>query len=196
MTLQLIIFFFSLIVFGGTEVPVVNILLCHPSEDSLQGSAIPDGCPSKDWQSTVGWGDAGFEPRTAVLQSGVATNEPPLLPIILHYSDNWIAAIERTAAVGISPRTLKILAVLINCAHFFQNYIATCQRTLLVQQRHANCSYSVICILAGRCGNFTATCQLLRKSFHCFLLYVDKQILKIEKSYLIKNLKMTLPTHI
>jgi hypothetical protein len=72
--------FFSLIVFGGTEVPVVNILLCRPLEDSLQGSAIPDGSPSKDWQSTVGWGDAGFEPRTAVLQSGVATNEPPLLP--------------------------------------------------------------------------------------------------------------------
>ncbi len=25
---------------------------------------------------------AGFEPRTAVLQSGVATNEPPLLPFL------------------------------------------------------------------------------------------------------------------
>jgi hypothetical protein len=33
------------------------ILLCRPSEDSLQGSAIPDGSPSKEWQSTVGWGD-------------------------------------------------------------------------------------------------------------------------------------------
>jgi hypothetical protein len=46
--------FFSLIVFGGTEVPMFYILLCRPSEDSLQGSAIPDGRPSKDWQSTVG----------------------------------------------------------------------------------------------------------------------------------------------
>jgi hypothetical protein len=44
-------------VFGGTEVPVVYILLCRPSEDTLQGRAIPDGSPSKDWQSTVGWGD-------------------------------------------------------------------------------------------------------------------------------------------
>jgi hypothetical protein len=49
--------FFSLIVFGGTEVPIVYILLCRPSENSLQGSAILDGSPSQDWQSTVGWGD-------------------------------------------------------------------------------------------------------------------------------------------
>ncbi len=49
--------FFSLIVFAGTQGPIVNILLCRRSEDSLQGSAIPDGSPSKDWQSTVGWGD-------------------------------------------------------------------------------------------------------------------------------------------
>jgi hypothetical protein len=55
--LQHNIFFFSLIVFGGTKVPIVFILLCRRSEDSLQGSAMPDGSPSKDWQSTVGWGD-------------------------------------------------------------------------------------------------------------------------------------------
>ncbi len=41
--------FFSLIVFGGTEIPIVYILLCRPSEDSLQRSIIPDGSPSKDW---------------------------------------------------------------------------------------------------------------------------------------------------
>ncbi len=50
--------FFTFIVFGGSEVPIVfYTLLCCPSEESLQGSAIPDGSPSKDWQSTVGWGD-------------------------------------------------------------------------------------------------------------------------------------------
>ncbi len=49
--------FFSLIVFGGTEVHIIYILLCSPSEDSLQESVVPDGSPSKDWQSTVGWGD-------------------------------------------------------------------------------------------------------------------------------------------
>ncbi len=48
-------------VFGGTEVPIVSILLYRPSEDSLQGSAIPDGSPSKDWQSTVGWGDCWIQ---------------------------------------------------------------------------------------------------------------------------------------
>ncbi len=48
--------FLSLIVFGGTEVPIVYILLCRPSEDSLQRSALPDSSPSKDWQSTKGQG--------------------------------------------------------------------------------------------------------------------------------------------
>ncbi len=33
-------------------------------------SAIPGGNPSGDGQSAVGWGDAGFEPRTAGQQSG------------------------------------------------------------------------------------------------------------------------------
>jgi hypothetical protein len=42
------IYFFSLIVFDGTEVPIVYIFLCRPSEDSLQQSAIPDGSPSQD----------------------------------------------------------------------------------------------------------------------------------------------------
>jgi hypothetical protein len=37
------------------------ILLCCPSEDSLQGSAIPDGSPSKDWQSTVGRRDCWIQ---------------------------------------------------------------------------------------------------------------------------------------
>jgi hypothetical protein len=51
-----LIYFFPFIVFVGTEVPMVYILLRRPSEDSLQQSAIPDGSPSKDWQSIVGWG--------------------------------------------------------------------------------------------------------------------------------------------
>jgi hypothetical protein len=72
--------FFSSIVFGGTEDPIFLYSPLPPSEDSLQGSAIPDGSPSKDWQSTIGCGDCWLEPRTAVSRSGVATNEPPLLP--------------------------------------------------------------------------------------------------------------------
>jgi hypothetical protein len=74
-----IISIFSLIVFGRTEAPIVNILLCHPSEDSLQGSAIPDGSPSKEAGEI-----AGFESRTAVSQSGVTTKEPPLLQADYH----------------------------------------------------------------------------------------------------------------
>jgi hypothetical protein len=42
------IFFFLFIVCGGPEAPIVYIVLCRPSEDSLQGSAIPDGSLSKD----------------------------------------------------------------------------------------------------------------------------------------------------
>jgi hypothetical protein len=50
--------FFFLNCFWWTEVPIVfHIFLCRPSEDSLQQSAIPDGSQSKDWQSTVVWGD-------------------------------------------------------------------------------------------------------------------------------------------
>ncbi len=35
---------------------VFTVFLCRPSEDSLRRSTIPDGSPSKDWQSTVLWG--------------------------------------------------------------------------------------------------------------------------------------------
>ncbi len=51
------LFPFFPVVFGGTEVLLVTILLCHPSEVSLQRGVIPDGSPSKNWQSTVGWGE-------------------------------------------------------------------------------------------------------------------------------------------
>ncbi len=40
------------------------------TEVSSQPSAIPGGNPPEDWQSAVGWGDAGFEPGTAGHQSG------------------------------------------------------------------------------------------------------------------------------
>ncbi len=41
------------------------------TEVSSQPSAIPGGNPPGDWQSAVGWGDAGFESGTAGQQSGV-----------------------------------------------------------------------------------------------------------------------------
>jgi hypothetical protein len=58
------------------------------TEISLRPSAIPGGNPPGDGQSTVGWGDAGFEPGTAGQQSGtlplshhasqcVRTSSPP-----------------------------------------------------------------------------------------------------------------------
>jgi hypothetical protein len=64
----------------------VFILLCRPSEESLQWGTIPDDSPSKDWQPTLGWEIARFEPGTAGLESCVATNEPPLLPKSHHCS--------------------------------------------------------------------------------------------------------------
>jgi hypothetical protein len=59
-------FFFS-IVLGGKCAFFVYILLCRPSEDSLQLSTISDGSQSEDWLSTVGWEIARFEPGTAGL---------------------------------------------------------------------------------------------------------------------------------
>ncbi len=81
--------FFSLDVFGGKEVPTVYILLCRPSEDSLQQSAIPDGSLSKDRQSTVGWGDCciwSFTIWCYYLWATTAPHEPPLLLMSHHCS--------------------------------------------------------------------------------------------------------------
>ncbi len=51
-------FFFSLNCFWWTRGPFfVFFLLCR------QWSTIPDGSPSKDWQSTVGWGDCRIRTR-------------------------------------------------------------------------------------------------------------------------------------
>ncbi len=58
--------FFFLIVFNGTKVLIVYILLCRPSEDSLLLSAIPVGSPSKDWQSSVGWGDCWIQTQDCI----------------------------------------------------------------------------------------------------------------------------------
>ncbi len=44
--------------------------LCRPSEASTRYCVIPGGYPPQDWQSSVCWGGAGFEPRTTDLQSG------------------------------------------------------------------------------------------------------------------------------
>jgi hypothetical protein len=69
------------------------ILLCHPSEDSLQGSAIPVGSPSEDWQSTVGWVDCWIRTQDCSFTMGchyqwattAPINEPPLLPSMSHH---------------------------------------------------------------------------------------------------------------
>ncbi len=36
---------------------VVFVLFCRPSKNSLQLSTVPDGSPTKDRRSSVGWGD-------------------------------------------------------------------------------------------------------------------------------------------
>ncbi len=79
--------FSPLIVFDGTEGPFVCILLCRPSEDSLHRSAIPDGSPSKDWQSNVGWGCYWIQTEDCSLTiwchyqwATTAPYEPPLIP--------------------------------------------------------------------------------------------------------------------
>jgi hypothetical protein len=77
--------FFFLFVFNGTEVLVVYILH-RPSEDSQQGSPIPDGSLSKDWQSTESWRLLDLNPGlqcqnlVSLTMSHHCPYEPPLLP--------------------------------------------------------------------------------------------------------------------
>ncbi len=68
---QFLFFFFSLYVFGEQAVNFRNFFLCCPSQRSAR-SQVPSlgGNPPGDWQSAVGWGDAGFEPGTAGQQPG------------------------------------------------------------------------------------------------------------------------------
>jgi hypothetical protein len=81
-------------------------LLFRPSEDSLQQSAILDGSPSKDWQSTVTWGDCwirtpllfhnlvslpmshhcSLRTTTALYEPPPLSGEQPLLPMSHHCS--------------------------------------------------------------------------------------------------------------
>ncbi len=78
--------FFSLIFFGGTEVPIVFIFSGGPSEGSLQEVPSQMAAHLRTGNALYAGEIAGPEPRTAVSQSGVATNEPPLLPMSHHCS--------------------------------------------------------------------------------------------------------------
>ncbi len=90
--------FFSLLFLVEQRPLFVFILLCRPSEDSLQWSTIPEGSPSKGWQSTVGWGDCRIRTRdcrftvwcqyqwatTAPLMSHHCSLVPPLRAVVAH----------------------------------------------------------------------------------------------------------------
>jgi hypothetical protein len=74
-------FFFSLIVFGGTEVPIVYIFPLPPIRG--QPTAKCHSQMATHLMTAVHCGLGRLldsNPGYAVLQSGVATNEPPLLP--------------------------------------------------------------------------------------------------------------------
>ncbi len=73
--------FYSLIVFGGTEVSNVFIFSSAAPQRTAYREVISQMAAKLRTGSPLKTGEiAGFEPRTAVLQSGVPTNEPPLLP--------------------------------------------------------------------------------------------------------------------
>ncbi len=74
-------FFFFLCMFLGNQWFIfVIFFLCCPSQRSAR-SQVPSlgGNPPGDWQSAVGWGDAGFEP-------GTAGQHPGALPLSYHTS--------------------------------------------------------------------------------------------------------------
>ncbi len=114
--------FFSFIVFGGTEVPIVYILLCHPSEDSLQWITILDGTPSLDWQSTVGWvdcwiwtQDCSFTIWWRYQWTTIAPNEPPLLTLS-HHCSRWATT---------APNEPPLLPVSHHCSNLFLFHLNT-----------------------------------------------------------------------
>ncbi len=73
--------FFSLIVFGGTEVPIVLIFSsAAPQRSAYSEVPFQMAAHLRTGNPLLAGEIAGFEPRTAVSQSGVTTNEPPLLP--------------------------------------------------------------------------------------------------------------------
>jgi hypothetical protein len=73
-------FFFLCMFLANQRFIFCNFLLCCPLQRSAR-SQVPSqgGNPPGDWQSAVGWGDAGFEPWTAGQQSG-------MLPLSYHAS--------------------------------------------------------------------------------------------------------------
>ncbi len=76
--------FFFFVCFWGTSGSFCSFFLCCPSQRSAR-SQVPSlgGNPPGDWQSVVGWGDAGFEP-------GTAGQQPGTLPLSYHASqEQW-----------------------------------------------------------------------------------------------------------
>ncbi len=82
-------FFFFFVCFWRTSGSFLNFLLCCPSQRSAC-SQVPSqgGNPPENWQSAVGWGDAGFEPRDCRTTVWCATIELPCLPLSYHAS-HW-----------------------------------------------------------------------------------------------------------
>ncbi len=72
----LLLFFFFLNCFWWNRSPFCLYSPLSPLRGQPTGKCHPR------WQPIKAGEIAGFEPRSAVLQSGVATNEPPLLPVI------------------------------------------------------------------------------------------------------------------
>jgi hypothetical protein len=85
------IFFFLYMFFGEPAVHFSEFFPLLPlTEVSPRPSAIPDGNPSGDSQSAVGWGDAGFEPGTAGQQSSaLPLSHHASRPLSHHASHHW-----------------------------------------------------------------------------------------------------------
>jgi hypothetical protein len=87
---KVLFFFFSLYVFGEPAIHFSQFFPLLPlTEVSPRPSAIPGGNPPGDWQSAVGWGDAGFEPGTAGQQSGALplSHHASLAAVLLQQPD-------------------------------------------------------------------------------------------------------------
>jgi hypothetical protein len=85
--------FFSLIVFGGTEVPIVYIFPLPPLRGQPATKSHPRWQPISGQQSTVGWGDCWIRTQDCSFTiwchyqwaTTALCNEPPLLPPMSHH---------------------------------------------------------------------------------------------------------------
>ncbi len=156
---RIFLYFLLLIVFGGPEALFVYILLCRPSEDSLEWSTIPDGSASKDRQSTVGWGDCRIWTRDCRFTVWCCCQWATTPPMSHHSSMSHHSVQYRDG--HISTCSIKTLVIYLYCA-----YCALCQ---FLYSLFINCCSLLIIVVHLFCSLLDSHLFFVQLLFHCSL---------------------------